>query len=142
MSHRGDSLTKKLATIAKAIKIAGENQTIWYCSLLEDMCKNIPYTQKIEVNKAVPITTVYQAVSRPRISLGASSTIDIGPVTLREPIPMPDIIRAVYKAGQPGERVAMSWPMIQIAEYKRNDQRRPMRSLIKKDNAAPTAYPM
>lgn len=103
------------------------------------MCKKIPYTQKIDVNSAVPIAIVYQAVSSPRISAGAISTIDMGPVTLSDPIPIPEMIRAVYKAGHPFERVATSCPMIQIAAYKRKDHRRPIRSLTKNDPAAPTA---
>jgi hypothetical protein len=130
---------KKLAKIAKNMKIAGENHTIWYWSVPGSMCKNIPYTQNTDVNKAIPMAMVYQAVRRPRISAGASSTIDMGPVTLSEPIPMPEIIRAVYKPAHPGEAVAIICPRIQIEAYRRKDHLLPIRSLTKNDEAAPTA---
>lgn len=142
MSHRGDSQRKKLATTQREIKTQGAKYTTWYCSLLGSMCNCTPYTQNVDTIKPTAIDTEYQAVSSPRISVGAISTIDIGPVTPSAPIPRPDIIRAAYNPANPGLNMATSCPKIQMALYRRKDHRRPMRSFMKKDRAAPAASPI
>lgn len=64
--------------------------------------------------------------------------MDIGPVTVRGPMPKPETKRAVYRAPRwPPENAAMSWPAIQMAIYRRSDHSRPMRSLMKNDKPAP-----
>lgn len=61
----------------------------------------------------MPMQTEYHAASSPRISAGANSTMEMGPVTLKAPIPKPEMIRDTYSAGDPGLKVATSCPMIQ-----------------------------
>lgn len=85
--------------------------------------------------------TEYHAVNNPRISVGAISTIETAPVTLKEPIPSPEMIREAYSPDVPGLNMATICPSIQMKEYRRKDHRRPIRSLMKNDKAAPTASP-
>lgn len=106
------------------------------------MCNSIPYTQNVDTIRAIAMQTEYHAVSSPRISAGAISTMETGPVTLKEPIPKPETIRAAYNPDVPGLNMATNCPIIHMKVYSRKDHRRPIRSLMRKDKAAPAALPM
>lgn len=73
----------------------------------------------MDVNADIVIATTNQEVRRPRISVGEISTRVIGPMTLREPRPMPDTMREAYKPVKPGARAAVIWPTIQTRMYRR-----------------------
>lgn len=73
----------------------------------------------MDVINAIPMQTEYQADRSPRISTGAISTIEIVPVTLRAPIPKPEMIRDAYSPDDPGLKMATICPIIQIMVYMR-----------------------
>ena len=141
-SHRGDSQRKKLATAHMDMNIQGASITIWYWNRLVAMCNCTPYTQKVDTISAIPMHTEYHAVSSPRISAGAISTMEIVPVTLNAPIPSPETTRDTYSIDAAGLIMAISCPSIHTKVYNRKDLNRPIRSLRRNDSPAPTASPI
>lgn len=124
-----------------AMTIVGAKKGVRHCRSEGAMLKQARTTKAAAVRERRSTTVNHEAM-RPRVSAGAISVKAMGPMTVRGPMPRPETMRATYMTGRlPDEATAMSWPRIQMAEYRRMAQRRPQRSLMKYVRAEPTPAP-